>query len=156
MAPYGLVAMDGADDDGGTLYALIDGGRPILTAAWPQPLEKYAADRGRPVVRLPAYAGVLDDRTTTTPRRHPVPDMMDDLNPTTRIPYREDESDLAGGPLDAHAEQIAYQEQPTFAQIVQALTDTRALIGELERHIEEERENLALMLDELEPFAKGA
>jgi hypothetical protein len=64
LAPFGLVAMDGADDDGGTLYALLDGGRPILSAPWPHPLHAYAAEHGREVVRVTAYTGAPEIRLT--------------------------------------------------------------------------------------------
>lgn len=134
MAPLGLVALDGADDDGGTLYVLMDDGRPILTAAWPQPLMQYASDHGREVVRLPCWGGAPVDDIPDMPRRRPMTDMLTDLNPG-----RERDDD-----------------RPTVGQIVQALADTRVLIAELERHVEEERDNLARILDELEPYAKGA
>lgn len=55
---YGLVAIDGADDDGGTLYVLhVTAGRPVLSAAWPQPLERFAADQGATVEPVSAYRG---------------------------------------------------------------------------------------------------
>lgn len=50
--PFTMLALDGADDDGGTLYVLLDQGVPVTAAAWPMPLEKLAADHGRDVVRL--------------------------------------------------------------------------------------------------------
>ena len=43
---YRIVAADGADLDGGTLYTLLDEtGCPVASAAWPQPLEAIAASR---------------------------------------------------------------------------------------------------------------
>jgi hypothetical protein len=71
LEPYGLVAVDGADDDGGTLYVLLDAGRAVLSAAWPHPLHQYAAQQGRSVERLPAWDGRPDDHR----------DMLADLDP---------------------------------------------------------------------------
>lgn len=59
-APFGLMALDGADDDGGTLYVLYDGDRPVLSAAWPMPLEAHAARHGRTVERVQPIAPALD------------------------------------------------------------------------------------------------
>lgn len=48
--PYRLVAQDGADDNGGTLYVLYDQyGRIVSSSAWPQPLERLAWERGHAV-----------------------------------------------------------------------------------------------------------
>ena len=127
--PFGLVAIDGADHDGGTLYALLDNGRPVLTAAWPMPLEQHAAREGRGFVRLPAYDGQLLD-ITTKPRRRPMTAMNDDLSPRRRLAERG--------------------EILTVDQVQDALAATRALIGELERHLAEERDNLAQILAELQ------
>ncbi len=43
---YRIIAADGADLDGGTLYTLFNAaGDPITSAAWPQPLELIALTR---------------------------------------------------------------------------------------------------------------
>ena len=43
---YRIVAVDGAGEDGSTLYVLYNRvGRMITAAAWPQPLELIAANR---------------------------------------------------------------------------------------------------------------
>lgn len=59
--PYTIVAQDGDDDDGGTLYYLIDDLNRVVTAsAWPQPLEQIAHIVGHPVLRA-TYGGGADD-----------------------------------------------------------------------------------------------
>lgn len=57
MPPFSLMALDGADDDGGTLYVLLDDDQPVLAAGWPMPLEEYAARHGRDVRRVPSPLG---------------------------------------------------------------------------------------------------
>ena len=46
-----LVAIDDADEDGGTLYVLYDGRVPVKAASWPMPLEAWARENGRAVRR---------------------------------------------------------------------------------------------------------
>lgn len=46
-------------------------------------------------------------------------------------------------------------ELASFDEALKALTDTRELIRELERHVEEERQNLATILSELAQIAAG-
>ncbi len=49
---YTITAIDGADDDGCTLYVLHDEqGRQVTGAAWPHPLEALAEQAGFPVRR---------------------------------------------------------------------------------------------------------
>ncbi len=191
MTPYGLVALDGADEDGGTLYALLDEGRPVLSAAWPQPLHQYAAERGREVVRLPAWAGAVTDDVRTPRRRRPMTEMLQDLSPTASPRCKVDGCDGEpvsrlgpyAGLCDTHRGErkatrpagrgrrlVAVEAAPvedvepveavdveplTLADAMRALTDTVALVRELERHIEEERGNLAVILDELRALALG-
>jgi hypothetical protein len=59
--PYFIVAQDGADDDGGTLYVLYDGQRVITAASWPQPLEDIAFAVNRPVKRCTLRGGEPDN-----------------------------------------------------------------------------------------------
>jgi hypothetical protein len=50
--PFKIIAQDGGDDDGGTLYILLDDtDRTIAAASWPQPLERIAHIVGHPVFR---------------------------------------------------------------------------------------------------------
>jgi hypothetical protein len=50
---YRILAQDGADEDGGTIYYLIDSDDRVLAAsAWPQPLENIAHVTGHPVFRM--------------------------------------------------------------------------------------------------------
>lgn len=62
---YLLAALDGADEDGGTLYVLYDddghGWVPLKVASVPQPLERYAATMGRAIRRVfPAASSSYD------------------------------------------------------------------------------------------------
>jgi hypothetical protein len=71
LEPLTIVAQDGADDDGGTLYTLFDDdGEPILSAAWPQPLETHARLLGRETRRGLSWTGASEDgpRITRRPR----------------------------------------------------------------------------------------
>jgi hypothetical protein len=56
---WSLVAIDGADDDGGTLYVLYDAEqRMVAGACWPQVLEQIAQRAGALVKRaLPTTGG---------------------------------------------------------------------------------------------------
>lgn len=67
---YTIQALDGADDDGGTLYVLYDEAENLVTgAAWPQPLERLAEQAGFPVKRA-VYVDVLaSDCDVPDPRR---------------------------------------------------------------------------------------
>jgi hypothetical protein len=59
--PYTIVAQDGDDDDGGTVYYLYDDLRRVIGAsAWPQPLEEIAHITGHPVLRA-TWGGGADD-----------------------------------------------------------------------------------------------
>lgn len=68
--PYLIAAYDGADDDGGTLYVLLDDDgekwTPLLTASWPMPLEHYAATVGRAVRRVAAQTDAIFDYLDAT------------------------------------------------------------------------------------------
>lgn len=67
---YSMVAIDGADDDGGTLYVLYDEhGRQITGSAWPQPLEAIAQLAGFPVKRTLSWPGVSSDCEVPRGRR---------------------------------------------------------------------------------------
>jgi hypothetical protein len=59
--PYRIVAVDGADDDGGTMYYLYDAGRVIAASAWPQPLERIAYITGHSVFSATWGGGEPDD-----------------------------------------------------------------------------------------------
>jgi hypothetical protein len=63
VAPsWAIQATDFADDDSGTLYTLFDEtGAPVLSAAWPQPLQAIAARRGFAVTRLPCATGAITE-----------------------------------------------------------------------------------------------
>jgi hypothetical protein len=70
MAHYTLTAIDGADDDGGTLYVLYDDeGRMLGGAAWPQPLEQLARLHGFAVVRQTYHTDRTDNEVPTARRR---------------------------------------------------------------------------------------
>ena len=61
VEPFTIVAQDGADDDGGTLYVLYDDAQRVITAAsWPQPLERIAYITGH-TVSYSSYGGELDN-----------------------------------------------------------------------------------------------
>ena len=67
---YTIVALDGADDDGGTLYVLYDETGELLTSsAWPQPLEQYARLAGFAVVRRTYATDRTDNEVPTTRKR---------------------------------------------------------------------------------------
>jgi len=58
---WAIQAVDFADD-GGTLYTLFDETRrPVLAAAWPQPLEAVAAVYGFVTTRLPSVTEATPD-----------------------------------------------------------------------------------------------
>ena len=62
MDAYTIIAQDGADDDGGTLYTLYDDlFRIVAAAAWPQPLEEIAAERGYSTRRRRPVIGLFKD-----------------------------------------------------------------------------------------------
>lgn len=66
---YTLVAIDGADDDGGTLYVLYDEHGCIVSgASWPHPLEALAHAAGLPLRRL-TYSTERADCDVPAPRR---------------------------------------------------------------------------------------
>ena len=67
---YTMVALDGADDDGGTLYVLYDeDGQLVSSCAWPQPLEQYARLAGFTVVRRTYATDRTDNEVPTTRKR---------------------------------------------------------------------------------------
>ena len=76
MSDLTILAVDDADDDGGTLYVLYDGPLALHAASWPHPLEAYAAKHGRGVTRaayVPTLAGECE------PPRRKEKTMVDDL-----------------------------------------------------------------------------
>lgn len=55
--PFTILAQDGGDEDGCTMYYLLDDRQRTLAAsAWPQPLEQIAHMTGHPVFRA-TYGG---------------------------------------------------------------------------------------------------
>ena len=62
LEPWVIVAQDGADEDGGTLYTLFDEhGNVQVSAAWPHPLEERALLAGRATVRGPSWTGATTE-----------------------------------------------------------------------------------------------
>jgi hypothetical protein len=70
LEPWVIVAQDGADDDGGTLYTLFDeNGGVVTAAAWPHPLEEWALKAGRATVRGTSWTGATVEIPIGTKRR---------------------------------------------------------------------------------------